>query len=413
MFIRKVNKKTLAFTGQLINIAEISYQGNSKWNSGSFNHYVSENEEHLLIQYNLPYVKEESEKFGFHVFDKNLETVWEKEMTLPYKEELFGIEHFRISDKGNILLLGQLYEEKKEARKRKREGKPNYTYHVISYTNNGETVNEYPIVVDDNFLTDMTIVEDDNQDIICAGFYSDKGTFSIKGSYFLKIDGKTKNIVSKTFKEFGIDFITQNMTKREEKKVKKKEAKGKDVELYEYDLDYLVLKEDGGAVLVGEQYFVVVHTYTSTDANGNRTTRTTTVYNYNDFIVVSLSPEGEIEWNEKIPKRQSSSNDGGFYLSYSIALIGDNLHFIFNDHIENLNYTGKGQIKYYNGRKDGVVTLVSLDGDGRQVRESLFAVEDAGIYTRPKVSEQISKNELIIYGQRKKTQRFAKVKFKN
>lgn len=411
LFIRKVNKKTLAFTGRLINVSELSFEGKSRFNSGSFSHSISQNEQHLLISYNLPYEKGESERFGLHVYDKDLTEKWSKEVTLPYKEELFSLESFSISDRGNVILLGLLYKEKKEARKRK--GKPNYNYHILSYTNNGDTFNEYPIAIEEKFLTDMTVGEDVNQDLVCAGFYSDEGTFSIKGSYFLKINGKTKTIDLKTFKEFGIDFITQNLTERQEKKVKKKEAKGKNIELYEYDLDYLILNEDGGATLVGEQYFVSVHTYTYTDANGNTTTRTTYTYHYNDIIVVSLSPEGEIEWNEKIPKRQSSSNDGGFYLSYSIALVGDNLHFIFNDHIDNLNYSGQGKISYYRGRKDGIVTLVTMDDDGRQVREALFSVAEADIYTRPKVSEQISADELIIYGQRKKSQRFAKVKFNN
>ena len=105
-------------------------------------------------------------------------------------------------------------------------------------------------------------------DIICGGFYSDNGTSSINGSYFLKIDQNTTSITSKSFKEFGIDFITQNMTDKKQKESSKNEkTKGKDVELYEYDLEDIVLRDDGGAILIGEQYFV--REVTTTDFQGN------------------------------------------------------------------------------------------------------------------------------------------------
>ena len=41
----------------------------------------------------------------------------------------------------------------------------------------------------------------------------------------------------------------------------------------------------------------------------------------------------------------------------------------------------------------------------------LFSSAETGIVTRPKVCEQISDNEMIIFGQKKTTQRFAKIKF--
>jgi hypothetical protein len=131
--------------------------------------------------------------------------------------------------------------------------------------------------------------------------------------------------VTKSFNEFEIDFITQNMTEKLKKKTKKREAKGKDVELYQYDLDNIVLKDDGGAILVGEQFFIRV--VTTTDAQGN--VRTTTHYYYNDIIVISINPKGEIDWTEKIAKRQHTINDNGYFSSYAMAVNEDKINFIF------------------------------------------------------------------------------------
>jgi len=77
-------------------------------------------------------------------------------------------------------------------------------------------------------------------------------------------------------------------------------------------------------------------TTTSTDANGG--TRTTTVYYYyyNDIIVININPGGETEWTKKIAKRQPSSNDGGFFSSYSLSIVKDKMYFVFNDSPKNL-----------------------------------------------------------------------------
>jgi hypothetical protein len=336
--------------------------------------------------------------------------LWEKEIRLPYKEDLFEVTDYEVDNFGNVHLLGIIFKEK---RKEKRKGKPNYKYQVLSYRNQGDELIEYPIAISGKFLTDMQIAVNSNQDIICGGFYSVEGTFSIKGSYFLKVDGETKEIIEKSFKDFGIDFITQNMKKREEKKAKKKDEKGKNVELFEYDLDRIILRSDGGAVLVGEQYYVVVKTVTTFDANGRSQTRTTYKYYYNDIIVVSVLPDGSIDWTEKIPKRQATINDGGFFSSYAMSVIGNKLYFVFNDNPKNLFYKGSGKLYNFNNSKGSLIVLVELNMEGKQTREALFSAKEAGILTRPKVCEQISSKEMVLFGQRKSTHQFVKITFKD
>lgn len=409
LFVQSLNKKTLLPDKDLKKIAEIDYSENSKYNSGSYNYEISRDSSKVLIYYNLPYNKGESEAFGFHIFDKNINQLWEKKITLPYKEELFTVEDYKVDNAGNVHLLGLIFKEKRQA---KRNGNPNYKYQVLSYANNGSELKEYPIRIEGKFLTDMQIAINDDEDIICGGFYSSEGTFSIEGSYFLKINSRSKEIVSKEFKEFGIDFITQNMTQKEERKTIKKAAKGKSTELYQYNLDNIIIKDDGGAMLIGEQYYVRTTTMKSTDANGMTSTRTMTYYTYKDIIIINMSPDGKIEWTEKIAKKQISVNDGGFFSSYALSVVKDKLYFVFNDTPRNLLYKGEGQVYNFNLGRESIVVLVTLDSQGKQVKEALFASRDANILTRPLVCEQISDNEMVLFGQRKKVQRFAKVSFK-
>jgi hypothetical protein len=247
-----------------------------------------------------------------------------------------------------------------------------------------------------------------NKDIVCAGFYSENGKLSIRGTFFLSIDAETKEIKTKSFKEFDIDFITQNMTERQAEKAKKREEKGQDVEMYEYDLDKLIVRSDGGAMLIGEQYFVKTVTYTQY-IGGRTTTRTVTYYYYNDIITVNINPVGDIDWAIKIPKRQMSVDDGGFYSSYAMAINKDKIYFIYNDNPDNLGYSGVGKVSNAAGRNQ-VVMVASVNSKGEVTRQPLGGGAP-DVIIRPKVCEQTSYSEMVLFGQRRKTQQFGRITF--
>ena len=410
LYYQKLNKKTLQPEKKLNQIGQIDYSGNRKYNSGSFSLIRSRDEHRILIFYGLPFEKGAKQKYGFTVLDKDMNKLWEKKVTLPYAQELFDVERYRIDEQGNVYILGLIYKDK---RKLRRKGEPNYKYTVISYKDEGNTVADYPIELPGKFITDMQLAIADNGDIICGGFYSDEGKFSIKGSYYLSIDGSTKKIKSRSFNEFGIDFITQHFKANKAKKAKKKAEKGKNVEMYQYELDDIVLKDDGGAILIGEQYYVRVVTRTSTDANGHTTTSTTYYYHYNDIIVININPEGEIEWTEKIPKKQVTTNDGGYYSSYALAIRDDKLYFIFNDNPANLFYKSGEKISNFNKGKGSVAILVTLTEEGRYSKELLFTTEQAEVLIRPMACEQTNDDEMILFGhgRKRKMHRFAKLTF--
>lgn len=65
----------------------------------------------------------------------------------------------------------------------------------------------------------------------------------------------------------------------------------------------------------------------------------------------------------------------------------------------------------YRGIAESVVMLAKLDPSGKLERQPLFRSLDVEVIARPKVCEQITNNEIILFGQRKKTQQFASVTF--
>jgi hypothetical protein len=248
---------------------------------------------------------------------------------------------------------------------------------------------------------------------LCAGLYSDKGTWSVHGTFFLRIDRATKMITHQSFKEFDKDFITSYMTDKEERKAERKAAKDdSEVEMYSYELRDIVQREDGGALVLAEQYYWWVETVRTTNANGTYSTRTLYHYVYNDVIVVNVDPSGDIAWAAKVPKRQHSINDDGYYSSFTANTKGGRTYLVFNDSGENLFLQDGGKVDQFElSGKDAMVTLATIDDDGITHREALLSPEKRDAKVCPKDCMVLMDGRTFLYASRKKEYRYGVVTF--
>ena len=406
LYYRIVDPETLQ-SGKLTKIDEFSFE--KKRRKGSFGVEFSDDKSKVLVYLSKPYEKKGFEKFGFTVFDSQMNEIWKKDIQLPYTDEFFIIEDYQVNDEGDAYIMGREYNLKAKERVK---GKPNYKYHILSYSSKGRKEKNYEIDLDGKFITDITFNIAKNGDLICAGLYSDKGTYSVKGTFFMTIDFDTKKVKNHSMKSFSEDFITKGWSDRALRKAKKKASKkNASIEMYEYDLKDFVLREDGGAVLLAEQYYVRVVTTRTTDANGNTTTRTTYHYYYNDVIVINISPKGKIEWVSKIDKYQHSVNDGGYASSYALQVDDDNLHLIYNEGAK--KYYSKEELKQM-ARKDKrakLTVIATVDAKGEIEKEILINVSGESTYPIPKYSNQINDNEMFLYTRKGKKRKLAIVHF--
>jgi hypothetical protein len=241
----------------------------------------------------------------------------------------------------------------------------------------------------DKFIRELKLNIDENGDLICGGFYSNEG-YRSDGIFYMNLDAKNFKIKNQSMKPFDLEFIVQGMSDRAKSKTVKKSRKGKEVGLTHVNFRDFIVKENGGALLVGEY----IHIYTTTTTNANGFTTTTTHYHYDDIYAISISMNGDIEWAKKIPKMQHTSNDGGFYSSFFTVIYEDVVHFIYNSHDRKQNHlkvssiNGKGEVKHGN--------LVS-----NHKRENLRI--------RPKSCEQVSKDAFVIFATSRKSYRLGKV----
>ncbi len=402
-FYQTVDKKTLIPNDDIVKLGEIPGDRIKDIKSSGFSILRSEDNSKILVYYDIPTDEDANDRFGLHLFDENMQKLWSEEVELPYAENLFAIESKKLSNSGDVYVMGSLWKEKSE---RERKG-VNYSYKIVSLTDMGKNITEYDIELDGRFVNNLFLRFNDKNELLCGGFFRNKGSTGADGSFYVKVDRSTKQVVQKSFNEFDERFVMEDMRKREKKKASRKSDKGKEIGISKLKIDDFIVREDGGGgVIVGERQWIETRTYTS---NGRQ--RTVTIFHHHDIVLVSIGADGNIEWNARIPKEQSTSNSN-WYSSYMMSVVGSSLFFIFNDNPKNMTYNGDGKLHNFTIKKN-YVALVEVDKDGMVFRRTLM--DGSGKrqpIVRPLVSEQVTKEEIYLYSERGKNKQFLKLKFK-
>jgi hypothetical protein len=398
-FIDKYNIQTLAFE-ENVRQEEIDLEASKSvyWYGIGLGRALSEygengfhksNDSKYIVEYSSDFEKDKDtpENLTVSVFDSNMKEMWKKEYKMPYSNDNFQIVKVIADDFGNTHLLGKEYPE---GRKKSKRGEQNYKYHVISFLDKGATMKDNVLDLNTKFITDCTIGITNDQHLLTTGFYSNKGMFSIDGAFSMTVDLRTQKVLGSNVKEFEKEFIQMGMTDREKKKSDRKEEKGKDLEMPEFDLDHLVLLPDGGWVLLAEQFYITEKTFTTTSPNGGTSTRTVTYFHYDDIIAVKMTSTGEIEWNAKITKNQSASG----YLTI--------LSYLWN-YCEN-----EFQIVYNSApmHKENDVKVAKIDNSGSVTISTLMEGGKDELNIHPAYSSRLGDCNMLLYGAKKKTYQF-------
>ncbi|MFT5601180.1 MAG: hypothetical protein ACI9N1_001420 [Flavobacteriales bacterium] len=394
LYYKVISKQDLSNQSSWENVGNITFE--KKRRDGDFNYTISSDSTQLLMYFSQAFSgRDTPEKFGFKIFNNKMKLQWSKDIELKYNEELFIVKSFKVDNRGNAYILGK---ELIETGSEKKSEKYNDVYHILEYSEEGD-YQDYEVTLDDRNIKDITIAINQAGDIVCAGFYSENGSFSkgIKGTFYYVIDGKTKKVKTTNFKELGEDFITEDWSDRQIAKAKKKEAKkGQAIEAYEFDLKDLVLKSDGGAIMLAEQYYVRISTTTTTSANGVPATRTTYHYYYNDVYVIDINPEGDIQWASRVDKYQHSTDDGGYRSSYTLH-VSDNLYLIYNmrarDHYEREVFKTMSRAE----KKSYLTIIAAVNPAGEVKKELLINNSKEEVYVVPKLCSQFSDSKTFIY----------------
>jgi hypothetical protein len=432
LFAQEINKNTLNLVKDMVKIGE--QEESNRDRQDVFSVSQSRDSSKVVIFNRQPNSKD-GQSFSISVYNSEFTELWSREAKLPYGKKNFKVEDYQVDNKGNVYLLGIIYTE--GANRLKRDGKATYQYDIVAYMKDSTIdVQEYKIALKEKFITDLTFRIADDGEMVCAGFYSEKDAKGMKGSCFFKINLKTKDMTSISTREFDFKFVTANLSEKSKMQAKAatdNDDKSREPELFDYSLDKLIMRSDGGVILIAEQYFIEerllnnnpygnsgMYGYNSWNSpyssyydpyRYNRSNRRADYYyNYNDIIVVNIQPDGEIAWTARVPKHQVSVNDHGLYSSYAMSIVAEKLYFAYNENPKNLDPNRKKNVAE-SPDKHSVVMLAEVGRDGSLKRYPMFSNKDKGVVTRPKICRQVGRRDMAIYGESGRNYRFGVLNF--
>lgn len=368
LFMRSINKRSLSLEEERTEIMKSEASPIEDNLFFDIKYEVSSDSTKLLIIYTMPFDEHKNRKYAMHVLNDQFEEIWSEEVEMPYENNMTDLADFEVDNEGNVFMLSRIYVKKKLGILRR----PSWNYELFSYFDKGKTQNQHRIFIDGYVMGAAEMEFDEDQELVFVGYYSGENSFDPTGLFFMKFDTESQKELIRNYENAGFDIENYNLTG-------------------------VLLKDDGGAFLVGEN----VYSHTKTNPDGSKSGGGAFVgkageFSHDNILAVSFSPDGKVDWGEKVIKRQSC---GTGFASFASIVQGDKLHLLFNDHHKNANNNTKEKYKRLERNKgNSNLVMVTLDAKGDQKKEVLFTAEDKDCWAQPRHNWLISPNEMVILG---------------
>ena len=284
----------------------------------------------LIVQYReRPEDKRDAynkDKIGMHVFDGELEPVWDAVVEMPYTEKKMNNLAYTIDGEGNTFVAAEVYND--DSRKRTtKSGDPNYHLELIRIDGESQEVTTSKITVGVKFVKAIGFFEGPDSKVVIAGYYGNSARSGTDGVFVAKLttSGELDGVVSY---EVPVDVMKKYMSERKQNKLEKKDSKGKDLSMPNMVLRNIHFGDDGSMIIYGEKYYVVERT-------NPKTGQTTYTYYYQEIFATAITGSGELAWMNKYPKNQiGSAGRGG--MGYYVMNSDSYAYILFLDNVKNI-----------------------------------------------------------------------------
>jgi len=266
------------------------------WNVSTYGEFsidFSSDENYFVIKYTVkPKIKQNSKsnaEIAMHVFNQDLEKVWNNVYKMPYLESMMRQLDFTVDSDGLGYFLIKKFKVEPSAREARND--PNNETFAILYTNGKDPIDEFTFKMGDYFIDNVILKENAKGDIVCAGYYKKPKSSSVDGIFMTSLGVNGEFNAPKLY-EFSAEFIKKYTapSRKQEKKMEKAEEEG-NLGLANLEMRTLNSLADGSVILTGEIFKIV----TRTDSKGN----TYTTYYYLDIVVAKINANGDLAWLER------------------------------------------------------------------------------------------------------------------
>jgi len=344
-----------------------------------FDILTSQDSSKILVQYRKkPEVKRDTKShdiIGVSVFNSDMTPIWDKEFKMPYTERRMDLLDFAIDNEGDGYMLAKVFkDDSNEDKKKKRDETANYHIELFRLQQGQSDIAKTKIELNNIFINGITLFESATNQLFCAGYYNKgllKGNFISKKQNKSSADGiviiklsKEGDILKTYTQEIPLEVINMYISDRAKEKNKKKEEDDDDgAELQNMRLRDLIIHDDGGLTMVGEQYFIKEH---------HTTKSTYYTYHYYNILITKINADGSLAWMNKIPKKQiGRKGQGG--MSYTYLSTPGNHYLLFLDNVKNMELAKNEFPSKHSDGKGGYFTSYKInDTSGEVTRGSVF-----------------------------------------
>lgn len=268
---------------------------------------------------------------------------------IPYSEKALDITEIVQTEKNELLILGTLPQDPESGSKRQRR-----LFHLFLLSELSGSVKEYKVSQPDNNMLEAAIgIDRINRKAVVTGFYADKESFAGAGILFgsLSLDNPDEwKIIS-----FPVKGDAQL-------KLVGERNSGGSISLISYPIRKVILRSDGGAVVIAEGAYLSEFSYYDYFTQSfNRRIE----YHYDNVVIFSVNATGGIDWSQVIRKEQTSVDDEGQYSSFALMTNQAEISLIYNSDIGRnnevaghiINNKGKAETRKLSNTSDNISIL--------------------------------------------------------
>lgn len=372
LFVQRIDTETGMYVGSAKLLDAIEFD--RKRNKGMFYIKRSKNSKLIATMYKQTSPEDEKLNIKIKVMDSSFHLVWEKMYKTDSYDGVLLLNDFKLSNDSVVYFLTSLDLEKKLLRDRK---------HTLNIATSAlDKIQMIPISLEKYFINDIKMeIDYINRNIVFAGFYSELNSFSSAGIFYARIKFKDQKL--KIFSEsFKAKFLNEFNTER---------TVNRGTELINYFVDRIILRTDGGVILISESNYITE----STNYNSYYQLYTTSyTYHYDNVLLFSVNPDGKIHWENIVRKNQVSEDDAAFYSSYIYTLDVDRIHIIYN--------------KFIRKSTDIICTTINHKGEST---EKIIVKEADNTLMMPGGGRQISADQIIVPCIQKNKTNFMRINF--
>ena len=358
---------------------------------------ASNSKDGFILAKHLRFTQMVEQEINLLKIDSNGEIEWRKEISSPMALQNLRIEQIRYSKDDPIYVLCNYAFDIGNGGD---DQLINNKYALWAYDHDKKFLKEFEIRIKNKWVNGVDMKINPEHQLVLSGYFNESKNPTINGVFTMKIN-KNLKLLNSSWHKFESATLDKFLKNENNKKTK---------ELEDYKMDELLVMDDGSFYILGEQYYKYVER--SYDPRTNITT-TTEHYNYNSIIVSHFDSIGMHQWTDRIPKSQNSTNDYGYFSSFTTMNSGSDIYLFFNDSRKNNESPPDGYFEYNNlfNNKRFQVSYVQVGTKGIKARGGLLD-EKYNYLLRAKLCSQLTTKSMYLITESSRNSKIVRVELK-